>query len=148
MKYFLTPIVLVIFFDLYSKNFALNYLQEKVNILWNFFFLKYAENTWIAFSIPLEWLALKIITIILTWAIIFYFFKYEYNEKNKLLSVSFWLILWWAIANWYERIFNEKVIDFLWIKYFVIFNFADVAITTGAIIYLLILFKENKKTTP
>ena len=144
MKYFLTPIFLVVFFDLYSKNLALNYLQEKINILWNFLFLKYTENTWIAFGLPLEWLTLKIITILLIWILIFYFFKYEYSEQNKLLNFSFWLIIGWAIWNGYERIFNSKVIDFLWVKYFSVFNLADSAITIGAIIYLIILFREEK----
>jgi lipoprotein signal peptidase len=45
MKYFLTPIILIVFFDLYSKNLAFNYLQKKINIFGDFLFLKYTENT-------------------------------------------------------------------------------------------------------
>ncbi len=147
MKYFLTPMALVIFFDLYSKNLAYNYLQEKINILWDFLFLKYTENTGIAFSLPLEWMALKIITIVLILVITFYFSKYEYNKKNKLLDFAFWLILWGAIWNGIERIFEWKVIDFLGVKYFSTFNIADSAISIWAIIYLIIIFREerNKK---
>jgi signal peptidase II len=144
--WFLILFVLLIFLDLYSKNLAYNYLQEKINILGDFLFLKYTENTWIAFSIQLGWFFLKILTIILIIWIIIYFFKYEYWKKNKLLNLSFVFILSWAIANWFERIFYWKVIDFIWVKYFSVFNLADSFITIWAILYFYFLFfiEKNK----
>lgn len=140
---FIVVLTFWIFLDLLTKNIALKYLQNEISIFSDLFFLEYVENTWVAFSIEIP--GLKYLTIILIIAIFYYYLFERKSVKNlKLLDLSFWLILAWAIWNWYERIFNWKVIDFIWIKYFSIFNLADIFITLGAIIYLYILFKNKK----
>lgn len=138
-------LILWIALDLITKNLANIYLQEKINILWDFFYLKFILNPWIAFGIEVYPLLLKIITISLI-IYIFYYYKSERKEiKNKkILDISFWLILAWAIWNAIERILNSNVIDFIWVKYFSIFNLADSFITIGAIIYMYVLYKNNK----
>ena len=140
---FYIVIIIWVIIDLFTKNLALSHLQEKVDIFWDFLFLKYAENTWVAFSIQISWI--KYLTIILIIAVFFYYFSEKKTLKNNyLLDLSFWLILAWAIWNWYERMFNEKVIDFIWVKYFSIFNLADSFMTIWAIMYLYVLFKIKK----
>lgn len=143
MIYFLIP--LLIFIDLISKLLAKIYLNWQINLIWDFIYLKYIENIWIAFSIQLTWNILKISTIIITAYLTYYYFTEEKNKKNKLVDTSFALIFSWAIWNWYERIFNSKVIDFIWVKYFSIFNLADAFITIWVILYLINLFIYNKK---
>ena len=140
MIFFLT-IILSTILDLFSKNLASTYLQEKVSILWDLIFLKYSENTWIAFSINIPFI--KVITIILIIWIFYYYFKEEKKKNKKLIDISFWLILGWAIWNWIERILHSSVIDFIWVKNFSIFNLADSFITIGAIIYFLVIYKNN-----
>jgi signal peptidase II len=135
-----------IILDLFSKIVAKIYLQEPVNILWNFFYLGYIENTGIAFSIAIPSTFLKIITIILIFLIFCYYLKEEKQKKNILVDVSFWLILSWAIGNGIERVFRWYVIDFIGIEYFSVFNLADSFITIGAVIYLYYLYKN--KTCP
>ena len=142
--YFYLTIIIWIILDLFTKNLAYIYLQNKINILWYFLFLEYFENTWIAFSIQIPSFILKILTIILIFWIFYYYFKEEKKKKNIIIDISFWLILAWAIWNWIERIFNNKVIDFIWVKYFSIFNLADSFISIWAVIYLsyLLIFKK------
>jgi signal peptidase II len=136
-------IIIWVTLDLFTKNLALNNLQEQVNIFSDFLFLKYVENTWIAFSLQIS--GLKYLTIFLIiWIFYYYFFERKVIKNKKLIDLSFWLVLAWAIWNWYERILNEKVIDFIWIKYFSVFNLADIFISVWAIIYLYILFKNKK----
>lgn len=138
MPILIFTIIISIILDLYTKFLAKINLDETIFVIKDFIYLKYIENTWIAFSIWLTWIFLKIVTIaIITWIFIYYF-KYEKPKKNKLIDLSFWLILWWAIANRYERIFNSYVIDFVWIKYFAIFNLADTILTIWVILYLII----------
>jgi signal peptidase II len=138
---FYITIIIWITIDFLSKNLAYNYLQNKVNILGDFLFLKYTQNPWIAFSINIPFI--KIITIILIIWIFYYYFNQEKSKNNKLVDLSFWLILAWAIWNWIERVINANVIDFIWVKYFSIFNLADSFITIGILIYLYILYKNN-----
>jgi len=135
---FFIVLIFWIFFDLLTKKLAFLYLQKKINLIWDFLYLKYIENSWIAFSIQITWL--KYLTIFLIILIFLYYFKERKKIKNKkLLDLSFWLILSWAIGNWIERVFYWKVIDFIWIKYFSVFNFADIFISLWTIIYLIIL---------
>ncbi len=139
---FYTSIIISLIIDLITKYLALNLLDKKIEIIWDYFYLEYFENTWIAFSMQLPFI--KKITIILIIWIFYYYFKEEKKKNNKLVDISFWLIIWWAIWNWIERIFNSKVIDFLWVKYFSIFNMADIFITIWAIIYAIHILKNNK----
>lgn len=139
---FYITLILSLIIDLITKNIALNFLKERIDIFWDFFYLEYFENTWIAFSMQLPFI--KIITIILIIWIFYYYFKEEKNKNQKLIDISFWLIIWWAIWNGIERILNSKVIDFLWIKYFSIFNMADVFISIWWIIYAIYILKNNK----
>jgi len=89
-------IIIWIILDLFTKNLALNYLQNKINILWDFLYLQYFENTGVAFSTQIP--GLKYLTIVLIIAIFYYYFSERKKEKKKkLLDLSFWLILAWAI---------------------------------------------------
>ncbi len=146
MFYFI--IIVGVFLDLLSKFVAKVYLQDKLNIFWDYLYFEYFENTWIAFSIQIPSFFLKIITISLIILIFYYYNKEIKIDSNKwfsnLLSISFGLILAWAIWNAYERIFNEKVVDFIWIKHFSVFNLADSFIFIWALFYLFILYKNNK----
>lgn len=72
-------------------------------------------------------------------------YKRRKEKENLYINISFALIIAWWISNWYERIFNNYVIDFLWVKYFAIFNLADIYITIWAIIYLILLFLIKDK---
>jgi len=127
--------------DIVSKYIANTYLSGQINIIWDYVYLRFIENTWIAFSIQIPSILLKILTIsLIIW--IFYYYKVEKKkilEKTRLLDISFWLILAWAIWNAIERIFNEKVVDFIWVKYFSIFNLADSFITIWAILYIYVV---------
>lgn len=140
--YFYITLISSLVFDFFTKILAQNFLVEKTNIIKDIFFLKYVENSWIAFGISLPFI--KIITIILILAILLYYFKEERKKKDKILDISFWLILWWAIWNWVERVFFWNVTDFIWVSFFSIFNFADIFICIWAIIYFVYLFKTKE----
>ena len=144
--YFYITLILTLIIDSITKLSAQYYLTHKIPLLWDFVFLQYIENTWIAFSIQIPTFFLKILTIVLIIAI-FYYYKSEKKQyqNSKLYDVAFWLILWGALGNAYERILNEKVIDFLWVQYFSIMNFADIAISIGAGLFIFLIYKTRKK---
>lgn len=143
--YFYSTLIIALIIDAITKISAQNYLTEKIDILWDFVFLQYILNPWIAFSIQIPTSILKILTIVLIIAI-FYYYKTEKKEykNSKIFDISFWLIIWWALWNAYERIIHEQVIDFLWVKYFSIMNFADIFISIWAFLYIYFTYKNNK----
>lgn len=138
-------VVFLVIIDLVSKKFAFLNLRENINLIWDFFYLKYVENTWIAFSIWLEWIILKIVTIVLISLIFYYYFTEEKKKNKPIVDISFAMILGWALWNWYERVFNWKVIDFIGVKYFAVFNLADVFISLWVFLYILYMILEKKK---
>ncbi|MDP5039228.1 MAG: signal peptidase II [Candidatus Gracilibacteria bacterium] len=142
MLYFLIPIL--VFIDLFTKYLAENYLVNKINIFGKYLFLKLYYNTGIAFSIPITGILLKIITIFIISIIVYYFLTNEIKNNNKFLNLGFCFIIGGAVGNGYERIFNHKVIDFIGIKYFSIFNFADIFLTIGVLIYIYYLIFKNE----
>lgn len=142
MFYILT--IFLVFLDLFTKYIAKIQFQLSSNILWDFLYFKYVENIWIAFSIWITWILLKVITIVLIIWIFYYYFSEEKKKNIKLVDLAFAFVLGWAIGNWYERIFNGKVIDFIWVKYFSVFNLADVFITLWVMLYIIYLFISNK----
>ena len=137
-------LIILLSLDLLTKYLTELYLQNKINILWDFLYLQFLQNPWIAFWIEINTFFLKIITIILILCIFYYYIHEKKNIKTKLLDICFWLILAWAIWNAIGRILNSQVIDFILVKYFAVFNFADIYISIWWIIYLYILYKNNK----
>ncbi len=133
-------------FDYISKNISNNYLSEnKIYLLWDYLKLELSKNKWIAFSLPIEWLLLKIITIIIIILITFYYLNFE-KEKNKLfIQIWYWLIIWWAVWNAIERIFVWSVTDFISVKYFAIFNFADIFINIWVITLIFSILYYGKQ---
>jgi len=87
------------------------------------------HNTGIAFSLPIEGIILKALTIILIIIIGVYFLKYEKLRDNIYTQVAYTLILSGAIGNGIERVYFGAVTDFIAIKYFAILNFADIFIS-------------------
>ncbi len=137
-------IIISIISDLLSKYLFSTNLQNKINIIWDFLYLEVAKNTWIAFSINLWTIFLKILTLFLIILIFVYYFKEERKKHSKLIDLWYWLVIWWAIWNWFERIFNWFVIDFIWVKHFAIFNFADSFIFIWVCILLFINYRKVK----
>ncbi len=136
-------ILFFVLLDLFSKYLSIKIITSKINILWDFFYLQIFKNTWIAFSTQIPFL--KILTIILIIWIFYYYIKEVKNLKDKFLDFSFILILSWAIWNWFERVFLWEVTDFLWVKFFAVFNLADIFISLGWIILFFKYLQINKK---
>tara|TARA_B100000029_G_C17025626_1_gene760278 strand:+ start:175 stop:579 length:405 start_codon:yes stop_codon:yes gene_type:complete len=86
------------------------------------------------------------ISITVTFIIIYLFYKTKNNfEKWGLL-----LILAGAISNIFDRALNNYVLDFIYLHYkdyyWPAFNFADIYITFGVLMFLFILLKDIVKS--
>jgi signal peptidase II len=74
-------------------------------------------------------------------------FKYRHGSKFALTSVA--LILGGGIGNLIDRIRMHEVVDYLKLEFFdfPIFNFADICVVVGAImfcVFVIFLDKSNK----
>jgi len=138
-------LMIAIFFiaDRYLKFLAAGKLANKsFNLLGSIFTFNFTPNYFIAFSLPLQgfWLNSAISLIIL--AIIAFLIKSIRNKEDKLFISGLLLILTGAISNLIDRLQSGYVIDYLYLKYFTVFNLADACISFGAILILISLYKK------
>jgi lipoprotein signal peptidase len=95
MRYFFFILLgaLLIILDGISKFLADAYLENQLILIPNFLSLEYYQNPGIAFSFPLTGIALKIITCILIFGIIWYYMTQEKQKKSSILDTAYTLIL-------------------------------------------------------
>ncbi len=101
-------IIFLIFIDLFTKFIAKNDLQVQKNLVGDFLYLKYVENIWIAFSIPLTGIALKILTIVLIWVIFWYYYTEEKKKEFKIDRYKFYLCTCWSSWKWIWKSISLK----------------------------------------
>ena len=143
--------VVVIALDLLSKYWMTDHLQYGVSVpVLPFFNLTLLHNTGAAFSFLAgesgwqRWffiaLATMISVVLVTWL--------RRIKSDLWLSVAIALVLGGALGNLYDRIVLGYVVDFLhfyWNQYhFPAFNIADSAITVGAIMMALDIFRKDE----
>lgn len=107
--------------------------------------IQLSYNRGIAFWLPLHGLPLQIVTIVLIVLIFFYYIRFEYPKRRVWIDMAFACIFAWALSHAYERIAVGYVVDFISLKYFAIFNFADILISVGAAILFFYSFWYDRK---
>ncbi len=123
------------------------YCQENTIILSEFFTIRLSYNEGIAFSLPIEWIPLKIITIFILLWLLYFYVREEYPKDSRLLDTAYVAIFSGAISHAYERIFVWHVVDFIAVKYFAILNVADILISIWAflIIYSYVYYYRKHR---
>ena len=126
-------------------------LYEQMPVL-PFFSLTLAYNTGAAFSFLgsasgwQRWF-LSAIAIVVSAMLVGWLKQLRKNETWLACSLS--LVLGGALGNLYDRVIHGQVTDFLLFYYdnwyFPAFNIADMAITMGAAMLILDMFREHKE---
>lgn len=135
-------IILGIGIDQLSKFFAVKYLvQTEYVIIPKIFSFSLHYNPGIAFSIPIKSILFPVIVLSLLSFLIIKYKNHWFNLTDKITIYSLVLIYAGAISNIIDRLIIEKVIDFISIYNFPVFNLADSFISLGAI---LIIFYQKR----
>ena len=158
MKIFILFILILscIACDESTKKLARENLKNRKPIIFmnDLFRLEYAENSGAFLSLGSDssenihfWI-LRIVPVAVLTALLFYIiFKIDKMDKMKL--ISFALIFSGGFGNIFDRFFNSRlVIDFMNMGIgnlrTGIFNFADLYITSGLILFLIASFSEER----
>ena len=136
--------------DLLVKSFVYENIQLNsfINIL-PFLEITHIHNYGISFGLLSGLISKEIIIIIslIITSIIFYLYikSFDKIEKWGLL-----IIIAGAISNIVDRALNDYVLDFIHLQYnnyyWPAFNFADIYITFGVLMFLFILLKDIVKS--
>ncbi len=146
--------VLVIVLDQASKHyFETNFrLYQKVEVIPDYFAWTLAYNTGAAFSFLADhsgwqrWLfaaiAIGVSAVLVVWL-------KRLKPSESWLAVALALVLGGALGNLYDRMVLGQVVDFILVHwqnrwYFPAFNIADSAITVGAVMLALDMFRSSK----
>ena len=146
--------VLVLVIDQLSKAHFEGALQmyQQIVVIPDYFSWTLAYNTGAAFSFLADgggwqrWL-FALIAVVVS-AVLVVWLK-RLGRDDTWLAIALALVLGGALGNLYDRIALGHVIDFILVHwqnrhYFPAFNFADSAITVGAIMLALDMFKSKK----
>jgi signal peptidase II len=129
------PILMLI--DFVSKRFMVYYKPHT-------FLLNYTENTGAIFGNFQGYNLLFVIISILVLLALFYIYK-----KEKQYRTSWVLMIAGIAGNLLDRLLYGHVVDFIDLKYWYIFNLADVFIVLGVVllIYNMMKSERDKRTT-
>ena len=139
-KIFIISIFLIIL-DFISKLLIINFLKVDLFLIPNFLYLTFVTNTgtfWGLFSnINIFFMILSIILL----SLLIYIITVK-TTLNKLNTILYSLVISGIIGNLIDRIIRGYVVDFIGIKIFnynfPIFNFADIYIVIGVLLFILI----------
>ncbi len=131
-------------------------LYQRIEVIPDYFSWTLAYNTGAAFSFLADhsgwqrWLfaaiAIGVSAVLVVWL-------KRLKPDETWLAVALSLVLGGALGNLYDRMVLGHVVDFILVHwqnrwYFPAFNIADSAITVGAIMLALDMFKGNKTGEP
>ena len=139
-------IILLVLVDQSVKILVHNNFSDTQVLIKNIISIEKVENEGFAFGFNKENVQNIILSVFVIIFIIKYLIKYE-KHINKLVFVCMSMIIAGGIGNLIDRIFRGAVFDFIKLGInFPVFNFADIFIFIGWIIYMIYLLIFAFKT--
>jgi len=106
--------------------------------------LKFLQNKFIAFSLPMPVEITIIFSLIILILLLFFLFK-VYKKRKIVLIIALTLITAGALSNLTDRILYGYVIDYINIFSLSFFNIADIMIVGGVILFIIKYYGYQKK---
>lgn len=135
--------LIAIFFivDRILKNLAISF-QESFSILGDLLSFRFVANKYIAFSIPLGGRFIFYFLSVILF-LIFIYLIYLFIKKRNKEFLFVWALFLGALSNFIDRINYSFVVDYLDLKYFTVFNLADVLIFFASASLLIFYLREK-----
>lgn len=116
------------FFSLFGKYIGLRYILNPGIVLG----IKIGGN--IFFSVFMAFASVLVLTLL-----------FQLKENNPWIRIALALILGGALGNLMDRLFIGKIVDFIEIGPWPIFNLADVAVTIGLIVLIVVVLFDKRE---
>ena len=139
-------IIFLVVFDHWTKGLALVRLRSgDLDLIPGILKLHYLQNTGAAFSMleNQQWL-FTLVTFLVIGGAVYYLIKHLSASKWMLAGLT--LVIAGGLGNFIDRIRQGFVVDMFQLDFinFAIFNVADMYLTFGVAILLLMILKEEK----
>lgn len=144
--------VILVLLDQWSKHLAVIHLKDQpsVSIIPNVFCLEYLENRGAAFGVLQGQKGFFVLITLVFFAAVCWIYV-QLSAKKRHIPVFFIMSLFLAGAagNFIDRMIQNYVVDFFYFEliHFPIFNVADIYVTCGTILFLLMFlffYKEKE----
>ena len=152
MKRIIYPViaVAVIALDQFTKYLVRTNMQpgDRIPVIGDWMSIYYVQNTGTAFSMFRD---NRFVTVFLTAALIIFcivFIVKEAREGQTLIAVLFTFVAAGGVSNMIDRLTLGFVTDMISCGSFAVFNVADIGVTCGCILAMLVLllqFKDEEK---
>ncbi|MGS0764710.1 signal peptidase II [Syntrophomonas curvata] len=143
MRFWLT-MLLVLVIDQLSKLWIVHSFNPgESRAVWDqVFYLTYVQNQGAAFGMlpGRSWLFLIGALLVIVVLIIF---NSRYRQPNRMQIIT-GLIVAGAVGNLLDRVRLNYVVDFFDLGWWPVFNIADMAIVCGAILLVIMMFRDEK----
>lgn len=128
--------------DLVTKLGAQNYLANKktIELIPKILELVYIENSGFAFSLGSNLSYFLIIIYLIALGVLVVVYRKLDTKIEKLLIL---LVSAGVLGNGVDRAFDGKVIDFISLNHFAVFNLADIYITISLGLYAFLQIKKR-----
>ena len=143
--------------DRWTKHLAATRIAmyDHIQIIPGFFRLTHTENTGAAFSLfadsPAHWKTALLIGFSVVAMVIIAFLLWKQSHALTITGLALSMILGGAAGNLWDRAAHGRVVDFLlvYVKHYQwpVFNLADSAIVTGAVLLVLKILFVRPTTT-
>jgi len=137
---------LIIIIDQITKILIKYFLDinQAIPLVGKYIGLRFIENPGMAFGIQVgNKFYFIILQSIASFLILIFLFRMQNDHKWTRIALA--SILGGAIGNLIDRVAFGKVVDFIEMGPWPIFNFADIAVTFGMIILIFVVFFEKKE---
>lgn len=125
MKKYIPLLVGIVLTDTITKYWV--YISDPdFSIIGNILRITHVKNTGVAFGTPLPGISFVIPIVLLGMSI---FLWKSWNRISELEKIGYLMIITGGFLNALERTIFGSVTDFISVKYFSVFNAADIAIT-------------------
>lgn len=132
-------ILLLVIIDQVSKLYISTNFSDNVILIKNILSIEKVDNEGIAFGFNKENIQNIILSILVIGLIVKFILKHDKN-MNTLVRICLSMIIAGGVGNLIDRIFRGAVFDFIKLGInFPVFNFADIFIFIGWIIYVVYL---------
>lgn len=130
--------------DQLSKVLVLKFLspEESLPLIPQVFHITLVRNTGIAFGLlkgNTPWLFGAIAASIL----ILFLVSFRLRQASKPTLIAYGLILGGAVSNFLDRFVRGSIVDWLDFRIWPVFNLADTAISIGAVLFVLVLWRRK-----
>ena len=139
----LGPILLLVFDRLLKRLALIPSNIEGISLSGDLIRFKLFFNPVLAFGVQLNYYLILFFYFLFIFLLLWQWVS-SYQKNEKVMGLMWWLIILGAFSNLWDRLTLGQVIDYLDVKYYSVFNLADVMIVCG-VVGLLILVGSKKK---